>query len=166
MSAQIPELEIHSYVLLFPTSFGTFVNWYVAFLCNPLLYFVLFCFVLFCFVLRCFVLRVEYRVLCIPHKFLPLPIFHLAAPISRVIYSLLKLLLHCDIYCTTSTSCCYWVALYLTHHYLSVEAFMSSTPHSLNNTFVTLLELMSTISSSNVRTISGTDSSALWPKRF
>ena len=27
MSAQIPELEIHSYVLLFPGSFGTFVTW-------------------------------------------------------------------------------------------------------------------------------------------
>ena len=27
MSAQIPELEIYSYVLLFPSSFGTFVKW-------------------------------------------------------------------------------------------------------------------------------------------
>ena len=42
-----------------------------AILCCTLFCFVLFCFVLFCFVLRCFVLRVEYRVLCIPHKFLP-----------------------------------------------------------------------------------------------
>jgi hypothetical protein len=31
LSAQIPELEIHSYVLLFPSSFGIFINWYGTF---------------------------------------------------------------------------------------------------------------------------------------
>ena len=28
LSAQVPELEIHSYLLLFPRSFGSFVDWY------------------------------------------------------------------------------------------------------------------------------------------
>ena len=28
LSAQVPELEVHSYVLLFPRSFGSFIRWY------------------------------------------------------------------------------------------------------------------------------------------
>ena len=31
LSAQVPELEVHSYLLLFPRSFGSFVDWYAQF---------------------------------------------------------------------------------------------------------------------------------------
>jgi len=31
LSAQVPELEVHSYLLLFPRSFGSFVDWYEQF---------------------------------------------------------------------------------------------------------------------------------------
>jgi (p)ppGpp synthase/HD superfamily hydrolase len=31
LSGQLPELEVNSYALLFPRSFGTFVNWYSEF---------------------------------------------------------------------------------------------------------------------------------------